>query len=421
MSIIPFPTTRRTLPGFTASALAGHSAATPAVTKQPVKPLDQLLQSKIQNQQSEIVNPPPLTRDQICKRGYHFLKKLTGFIGGSQLAAVKTGLRGEEGEWFMHKMEELAGIVEKMPVTYGQDGKGDDAIVYLHYFTGPYDGYLTEKDMEEPENPAEAQWQAYGRVHWAQNSGHLSQGYICLPEIFKSHAELDFHFTPCTGREIKAKHGVECEPSAGSADLQSAPEPEPFPITLIGDPDHPEKQAQAIGRFTRQIPGWSLNSDSEPQASITTPAQPPLVMAGGNSDTPPTDEPPVIQRQKQFLTMADPYQPGAILCSSWGWEQTNIDFYRIEKRAGLMLTLAPLQNILTESGFMSGTRLPTDQPKDYATDHDTAWGNKDLQNPKPTFKRKLKLGSDGKPNGLVISHGWCRLWEARPMTCSWYG
>lgn len=277
----------------------------------------------------------------------------------------------------------------------------------------------------------------------------------------------------------------------------------PFPITLIGDPDHAAKQAQCIARLTRKAPGCCLNSDSEPPAIKPTPIYnlwcelaatlPPdtilfiqvgdfhetfvdhaaiaapllnvaltkrqdvpmcgipvhaedtyfkrLLEAGktillgtrgedGNfhitrtlsppTDVPPTEEPPIIQRQKEFIAMEDGYQPGAILYSSWGYDQTNIDFYRIEKRAGLMLTLAPLQSTVTETHYMSGHRIPTDTPKDYFTDHDVAWGNKDKENPKPLFKRKLKTGADGKPNGTVISHGWCRLWDGKPMTCSWY-
>jgi hypothetical protein len=153
--------------------------------------------------------------------------------------------------------------------------------------------------------------------------------------------------------------------------------------------------------------------------SMVPPAQP---AAGSEALIPAA--PPVLspqEKQQQFLAMEDGYQPGAILCSSWGWEQTNIDFYRIEGRSGLMLTLVPLGNVLSETpgGFMSGTRVPTDIPKDYMTDHDVAWGNKDKENPKPTFRRKLRK-YDGKISGIVVEHGWCKLWDATPMTCSWY-
>ncbi len=193
MNILPFPTaTRRLLPGFTAA---------PAIAKQPVKPLD--------------ITPAEPTPAEWTRRGNAALVRLAGFIGGRQLAAVKQLLRNsEERDFFALKMEELAAIVEKMPKTQETDGQGDDAICHLRYFGGgDYTSWLTEKDMQEAENPAEAQWQAYGRVHWGRNGAHLSQGYICLPEIFKSHAELDFHFTPCTVREIKQQLGIPVEPA----------------------------------------------------------------------------------------------------------------------------------------------------------------------------------------------------------------
>lgn len=137
----------------------------------------------------------------------------------------------------------------------------------------------------------------------------------------------------------------------------------------------------------------------------------------------PTGEgeaPDLAKRQQEFLAMEDGYQPGAIICSTWGWEQTNIDFYRIDKRSGLSVTLTPLRSEVTETQFMSGKRVPLDTPKDYATDHDVAWGNKDLENPKPSFRRKLKLDGAGKIGGLIISSGWAKIWDGQPMTCSWY-
>ena len=183
---------------------------------------------------------------------------------------------------------------------------------------------------------------------------------------------------------------------------RSAAKESSFPITLIGDSDHPAKQAQLIARLTRQIP----SSSSATLCDLSASADP--------------SSPSTTETQQKFLAMQDGYQPGAIIDSSWGYDQTNIDFYRIEKRSGLMLTLAPLQSELTETHFMSGTRLPTATPKDYATDHDAAWDNKDLQNPKPTFRRKLRMGKDGNPTGLCIAHGWASLWDGKPVSCSWY-
>lgn len=127
----------------------------------------------------------------------------------------------------------------------------------------------------------------------------------------------------------------------------------------------------------------------------------------------------LAERQKTFLAMQDGYQPGAIISSSWGYDQTNIDFYRIEKRSGEWVTLLPMRNLITEDGFMSGRTIPFDQPKDPHTDHDVAWRNKESAIKNSTFRKKIRF-REGKPTGFTIQYGWARLWDAEPERCSWY-
>lgn len=223
MSIIPFPT-RRTLPGIS-----------PRITnaKQPVKPLDTV----IRDTGIPACSSTP-TRKELIRRGLLALSDLKDFMGTRQMKTVAEIIRtGEESQWFVERMESLAAIVESMPKTYETDGQGDDAICHLHYFGGSYDGYLIEKDMEESADPAEAQWQAFGFVHWAHMPGDADKGYICLPEIFKSNMELDFHFDPTPLREIKAKHGLKTEPPASETGIpacSSDPAP-PMPECLNSD------------------------------------------------------------------------------------------------------------------------------------------------------------------------------------------
>jgi hypothetical protein len=50
---------------------------------------------------------------------------------------------GEEREFFMRMFTDLEKLIASTPVTYEQDGKGDDAIVYLHYFFGGCDWVYT--------------------------------------------------------------------------------------------------------------------------------------------------------------------------------------------------------------------------------------------------------------------------------------
>jgi hypothetical protein len=614
MTIIPFPC-RRILPGINVGIVAASSR---------VKALDEIQAlisrkpSTIHNPQSTIPEEPaPLTHDQICTRGYRALKKLTGFIGASQTAVVKKSLRGEEGQWFMEKMEELAGIVAIMPGTY----QNKDGNVWLHYFSGNYDAYILEKDSgSEDDSPEDFQSQTYGWARFAHMPECAETGYISLPEILANGAELDFHFEPCQLSEATARFN-RSEPPAAEKCLNSGTDTAAFTptefsrvddaafppvpgleitmeraegpsiecrtpvtvhswqaadeqlrlwarsihgdyydktdvkVTLDGEEaweyrfdlkacgtegDGADYRTNLINRirfytgtgkppwmkpdryaaFMKDVPeetrtfaselakrlealpiqpepptpkptgifgGWELLSEQIPQGVIlfirlgdfyetfahhAKTAAPILNVAltqrkmvpmcgipvhaadsyikrlleadhtvmlatfdaatgkasVERSLTPPACHAPagegetsdLAERQKEFLAMDDGYQPGAIIYSSWGHEQTNIDFYRIEKRSGSSVTLTPLRSEVTETHFMSGKRVPLDTPKDYASDHDVAWGNKDLENPKPSFRRKLKLDAAGKIIGLTISSGWAKIWDGRPMTCSWY-
>lgn len=121
---------------------------------------------------------------------------LRHFISPRQMRALQWYMRGEEKQWFISKLAELADLITGMPVTYEQDGKGEDAIVYLHYFAGGQASwYITEKDVEP------VQYQAFGLADLFGDGGEL--GYISIVELIQCDAEIDLHFKPCTLRELK--------------------------------------------------------------------------------------------------------------------------------------------------------------------------------------------------------------------------
>ena len=74
---------------------------------------------------------------------------LKSFINPSQFRVMNAACRGDEVQFFVDKMIELGERIAAMPKTYGQDGLGDKAIAYLHYFKNGFDFYVTEKDSEE--------------------------------------------------------------------------------------------------------------------------------------------------------------------------------------------------------------------------------------------------------------------------------
>jgi len=132
---------------------------------------------------------------------------LKEFMPASQLASMLENCKGEESAYFIEKINEMSQLIQEMPVTYEQDGKGDQAIASLHYFIGGVDAWVTEKDMEAE------QVQAFGLVNVGQGA---ELGYISIQELCKAGASLDLHFEPKTIAEIKVGPEESSPPSMSS-------------------------------------------------------------------------------------------------------------------------------------------------------------------------------------------------------------
>jgi hypothetical protein len=114
------------------------------------------------------------------------------FIGSDQLEALRAGLQGEERAFFIEKIIELRDLVNSMPKTYEQEGKGDQAIIYLHYFLGNCNWFIIEKDS------AFMQRQAFGLADLGYG---VEYGYISIEELIENGVELDFYYKPRTVEE----------------------------------------------------------------------------------------------------------------------------------------------------------------------------------------------------------------------------
>ncbi len=56
--------------------------------------------------------------------------------------------------------------------------------------------------------------------------------------------------------------------------------------------------------------------------------------------------------------VADKIEPGAILYSSWGYEQTNIDYYMVTRVTKSSAWIVPMTAHEEQTGFMSGQATP---------------------------------------------------------------
>lgn len=125
------------------------------------------------------------------------LKLLEPFINPGQRAALEECMRGEEKQFFFDMLCDLAARVILLPPLYAQDGAGDQATVYLHYFIGGCDWHITELDP--------ATGEAFGQA----DIGYGPElGYISIPELLENSVELDLYWEPKTLAEINQKRGA---------------------------------------------------------------------------------------------------------------------------------------------------------------------------------------------------------------------
>jgi len=142
---------------------------------------------------------------------------LKQFIGVSQLEVMVKNTKGEEGQFFIDMIRDLADLLRTMPKTYEQDGKGDDAEVYLHYFKGGSDWYITERDKEDE------QLQAFGYAILNGDKQNAELGYINISELIKYGVELDLYWDKKTLGRIKGNSdGPKIESTPTVADVGNA-------------------------------------------------------------------------------------------------------------------------------------------------------------------------------------------------------
>ena len=94
------------------------------------------------------------------------------------------------------------------------------------------------------------------------------------------------------------------------------------------------------------------------------------------------------------------FVPGAILYSSWGYEQTNIDFYEILERKNDFVIIQEIGQIRDhDSRGYSGTCMP----------------DKKIKIGEPFRKKITKRASIN-----LASYKYCGLWDGRPLSWSSY-
>lgn len=127
---------------------------------------------------------------------------LENFMPMAQRITLSSCLCGEECLDFANKIINVAKQVRATPVTYGQEGKGDQAIVHLHYFGAAGEAWITERDKGEGEGQdgLGVQHQAFGKISMHGNEAEYC--YISIDVLLRHGFELDLYWTPKTIAEL---------------------------------------------------------------------------------------------------------------------------------------------------------------------------------------------------------------------------
>ena len=98
-----------------------------------------------------------------------------------------------------------------------------------------------------------------------------------------------------------------------------------------------------------------------------------------------------------------PVKVGDIFYNSWGYDQTNIDWYQVVSltKSGKSVKIRPIAGKIKESGFMSGTTTP-----------------KKGKFTGPAVTKRIGI-HNGEPY-LPSKYGWTGLWDGEPKHVSWY-
>jgi len=98
---------------------------------------------------------------------------------------------------------------------------------------------------------------------------------------------------------------------------------------------------------------------------------------------------------------------GDIFINSWGYDQTNIDYYQVVKKSKKTIKIRAISSEVVEDGFMQGQSKP--KINDFV--------GEELQ------KTPYEYTDDSCLSGrvyLTSTYGSMQKWDGTPQRCSWY-
>ena len=125
-------------------------------------------------------------------------------------------------------------------------------------------------------------------------------------------------------------------------------------------------------------------------------------------------------RQEAKKRFQNPYKVGDILHHSWGYDQTNCDFYQVVevKPASVVLKKIKAETVPGSEGLMSESLLPVKDAFITQGNHALTKYDDDITPEKSTITKKVSfyVNPDGSLRYFIpVPYGWCDLWDGKPQ------
>jgi len=116
---------------------------------------------------------------------------------------------------------------------------------------------------------------------------------------------------------------------------------------------------------------------------------------------------------------------GDILHHSWGYDQTNCDFYQVVevKKASVVLRKIGAKRVDGSEGFMSESLMPEKDAFITEGYHALTKHDGNITPDNCTILKRVSFyvqDDDSLRYYIPVPYGWCSVWEGKPQYHSWY-
>lgn len=132
-----------------------------------------------------------------------------------------------------------------------------------------------------------------------------------------------------------------------------------------------------------------------------------------------------ILKKEMKKDFVNPFKEGDILHHSWGYDQTNCDYYQVVgvKKASVILKKIMCQSVKGTEGFMCEHVLPVKDAFIEKGSHALTKYSDEITPENPTITKKVSYNVNPDKTlryFIPTPYGWCDKWDGKPNYSSWY-